>query len=825
MMDHQAAFAGVRVIDLSTCIAGPYATMFMADHGAEVVKIEAPGGDPYRSAPGFQVLNRGKRSVVLDITNEADARRVLGLIGSADIFVTDLDQYRIRQFGLSYPAARAMRPDLLYLSLAPYGEQGPLVGRPWSPALVAAAGGVMDGQASYGGQPVMPVIPAASYGTGVLAAATLAAALYARVRTGQGRMLHVSELAGALAMQIGTVTADLAPDSQVQLPLLGPRGPVPPYALFQAGDGRWFFLACGTRDFFDRMLVAIGHPEQAADPRLKHAPWGLTTQDAYDALMPLLEETFSSQPLEHWLALFADADVPAQPVQSRDEFFNSALVRENDLRTSLDHPQLGAVEMMSVPLTIEGATGRAARRAPLLGEHTAEVLGALPATDIPAVLPEVSGREEPRTLPPLLDGVQVLDLAAYIAGPVASRHLAMLGAAVLKVEPPMGDPFRVLALGFQGWNLGKRSIAVNLQHERGVAIFNQLLERADVVVENYRPGVAARLGVDADRLRALRPGLVYASSSGFGDAERHRDRPAFDPLLQALSGAMQAQGGDGEPVYVTIALHDVMTPLLTAFGVCTALYLRERDAERRGREVRTSLAAAALAVQAGEFVHYVGAPAPATGGRDYAGPSAGERAYLTSTGHWLLVEAATAEQRKALANVIAGGAFGVVGGVDAEALASAADGPTAVALAEVFRGGSFTEWVRALDAARVPYMEVTRRRQLLRADAVRANHLVAARHHPIWGQVTTAGMLVEDRGAPPRDLPRAPMLGEQTLAVLEGLGYERIADYPGLVGSRAIGVPQVDLPPEELLGIVYPGGHGKNLPTPQLHFLFNLDVG
>ena len=646
----------------------------------------------------------------------------------------------------------------------------------------------------------------------------LAAALYARARGGPGRMLHVSELAGALAMQIGTVTADLVPDSQVQQPLLGPRGPVPPYALFQAGDDRWFFLACGTREFFDRLLVAIGRPELAADPRLTDAPWGLTTPEAYEALVPLLEATFRAQPLDYWLALFAEADVPAQPVQSRDDFFGSSLVGENHLRTQVDHPVLGRSDMMGVPLFIEDASGRVAGRAPLLGEHSDAVLGALAAADIPEKLPRVSGREGPRTEPPLLAGVQVLDLASYIAGPVASRHLAMLGAEVVKVEPPGGDPFRVLALGFQGWNLGKRSIGLNLQHDGGRAIFDQLVARADVLIENYRPGVAERLGMGTARLRALRPGLVHASTTGYGDAEAYRDRPAFDPLLQALSGAMQAQGGDGEPVYITIALQDVMTPLITAFGVCTALYLRARDAAGRGREVRTSLTAAALAVQAGEFVRYAGAPAPPVGGRDYAGPSAGERAYLTSTGHWVLVEATTEAQRAALAGVLGGG-------INAAALTEPATGPVAARVAERFRSRSYTEWVRELEAAHVPYMEITRRKQILRADPIRANHLVANRFHPIWGQVTTAGMLVEDRATPPRELPRAPMLGEHTLAILEELGYDRITDYPGLVGSRAIGVPELDSVPEELRGLIFPGGHGRNLPAPQLYFLFNLDVG
>lgn len=822
-----AALAGIRVLDTSTGIAGPYAAMFLADHGADVIKIEPPGGDPLRGQSGFYVFNRGKRSAVLDLEQAADVRRLLGLARHSDVFITDRPQATLRQIGLGYAVLHDLQPRLIYLAVTPFGERGPLVERPSSPGMVAAVSGIMSAQASYDGAPVMPVIPAASYGAGVLGAAAVAAGLYARERDGVGRMLEVSELAGGLAMQLGTVTSDLISDAQLQSPLLGPRGPVPPYALFEAARGEWFFLACGTHEFFDRMLVAIDRPELAADRRLAHAPWGLTTVESGEALTPVLEELFRTRPREHWIALFRDADVPAQPVWERDRFFDSALVAGAGLSATVEDHALGTVEMMGVPLRIASTPGRVAWPAPALGAHTEEVLGGVEAGEVPASIPQPSDAPT-APLPPLLDGVRALDLAGYIAGPATARHLALLGADVVKLEPPGGDPFRVLNLGFQGWNLGKRSIGVDLRSAGGTALLDRLVEGSDVLVEHFRPSARTRLGVDHERLAGINPALVHVSVSGYGETAAYRELPAFDPLLQALSGAMRAQGGDGEPVYSTVALTDVMTPLLATFGTCVALFRRARGravspGERTGEHVHVSLVGAALAAQAAEFVRYPGAPPPQLGGRDFAGPSAAQRSYRLSTGHTLLIEATTAAQRRELI-AIAGLTL------DPQALLQPADGAAAEALARALRGRQLSEVAPRLQQARIPFVEVTPRRGVFELDAARANRLVSRTHHPIWGQVAAAGRLVRDPASGEPPLRRAPMFSEHAVEILGELGFGVLParlppDYHRLVEQGVVAVPRVDLPPEEVRDRVYPAGFGAALPVRQLYMVFNMDVG
>lgn len=621
-------FAGIRILDLGSNIAAPYAAMFLADQGADVVKVEAPDGDPYRTDPGFQTINRNKRSAVVDPSV---------LLPAADLVFVD-------QPGQA-ATIRAAAPDAVIIAMPPWGERGPKVTDAVSRSTLHAATGIAWNQQAYGEVPVDIVVPIAAYGTGVLGALAGATGLLHRRSTGVAATYEVSQVAGAAAIQLGEFR--LAGDDEPRLAEspLGSKGRVPCYRLVQAGDGHWFFLACGTIRFYQRMLEVIGRPELIDDPLLANPPWGLMLNEAVERFTPILEEALATRPRDEWLDLFAAADVPAQPVRTREQFLTTTAVSANEMDVAVDHPELGRVDMMGLPVTVDGAVGAITRPAPLLGQHTDEVLAdwskpTAPTGDERGAAQQSDnagdrGQERP------LAGLRVIDLASFIAGPVVSRHLAMLGADVIKVEPPTGDSFRTIGALFHSWNHGKRSIALDLTTEAGRTDLHRLVAGADVVVENFRPGVSARLGCDRDTLRAVNPDLVFLSSPGYGRDATMADQPAFDPLVQAIGGFMAAQGGqstdgDGaEPVFLTVPIHDVMTPLIGAFGVVAGLWHREssavdpaagggRDADAadgRGRfqTVRTSLVQSTMAAQAAEFTRYAGRPEPELGGFDHPG--------------------------------------------------------------------------------------------------------------------------------------------------------------------------------------------------------------
>lgn len=599
-------YAGVRVVELASGIAGPYATRMLADHGADVVKVEPPEGDAYRSEPGFQTFNRNKRSVVV---SDAELNQ---LLATADVVVVDTPGQT--------EALRGSAPGAVILSMAPWGERGPKVDDPASDGLVSAATGIGWNQASYTEGPVDVVLPLASYGAGLLGALAIAAGLYAREQHEAAPTYEVSLVAGSAAMQCGDFWIPELPRERDGTAPLGSNGRMPVYRPFQAADGRWFFLACGTPAFYEKMVEAVGRPDLLDEERFPSPPWGLLDLEALAAITPIVEELFASKPRDEWLEILRAHDVPCQPIVSRDDFVHGELAAANDLLVEIDHPELGSVRMGAPPVVLGAARGEVRSAAPALGQHTAEVLAEK----------HRPGSGAGQGGPPLR-GVTAVDLSSFIAGPVITRHLAMLGADVVKVESPAGDAFRVMAYPFINWNQGKRSVILDLRSPEGQADLHRLAAQSDVVVENFRPGVVDRLACDEETLRSIRGDLVLVKSPGYGFSDEMAARPAFDPLLQALGGIMDAQGGEADPVFLTVPLHDVATPLIGAFGAVSALYHRARTGD--GQTVWTSLTHASTAVQAAELVRYDGRPPSRVGGFDHKGGDVG--AYLETDDGWV----------------------------------------------------------------------------------------------------------------------------------------------------------------------------------------------
>ncbi len=632
-------YAGIKVLELATGVAGPYAAMFLADNGADVVKLEPPEGDPYRADPGFQTIARNKRSIVLAAGGDGDGagagegdnqRRALA--AAADVIIVDRPGQAAE--------VRRLNPGAVIVAFPPWGERGPKRDDPWSPALLHAATGIAWNQQSYAEVPVDLVVPIVGYGTGVLGALAAAAGLLVRAERGAAPPYEVSQVAGAAALQLGESRPAGPPAERPGDSGLGSKGRVACYRLVEAGDGKWFFLACGTARFYHRMLDVIGRPDLADDPVLANPPWGLMFDEPIARLTPILDEIFATKPRDHWLAALAAADVPAQPVLTRAEFLRHSIVAANTMDVAVEHPELGPVGMMGLPVTLESAPGSIRRPAPLLDQHHAEILAdwlGRQATPAPTPRPAAADPTRP------LAGVRVIDLASFIAGPVISRHLAMLGAEVIKIEAPAGDPFRGIGPPFESWNQGKRSIICDLTTPEGQAVLHRLAAGADIVIENFRPGVAARLGADRERLAALNPRLIFLSSPGYGLDPDMAERPAFDPLVQALGGFMAAQGGiegsDGtavpgrEPVFLSVAVHDVVTPMIGAFGLAMALW--ERNRTGRAQMVRTSLAQSTMAMQAAEYTRYAGRAPTAGGGFDHPGPDDSHTWYEADSGGYV----------------------------------------------------------------------------------------------------------------------------------------------------------------------------------------------
>ena len=352
------ALDGVRVLDLTRYIPGPYCTRLLADLGADVIKIEEPPfGDPTRAVPPaagedsalHAALNRGKRSIAVNLRSETGAEVARRLAARADVLVEAFRPGVLARRGLGPDTLRAADPRLVYCSVSGYGQDGPLAGRAGHDVDYVALGGYLGGNRDAEGRPVLPTTQVADMTGGLLAAFGILAALQARERTGRGQLVDVSLLEGVLALMTVPAVRRLA-GGELPTELTGSHAC---YNVYRCRDGR--FLAVGALEpkFWEALCRTLGHPEKV--PR----QW--ESGQARRETLALFASTFASRDRDAWLRDFAEVEACVEPVLELDE--------------ALDQPQLRARGVLSCPVRLSETPAQAPGPAPALGQHTAEVLG------------------------------------------------------------------------------------------------------------------------------------------------------------------------------------------------------------------------------------------------------------------------------------------------------------------------------------------------------------------------------------------------------------------------------------------------------------------
>jgi crotonobetainyl-CoA:carnitine CoA-transferase CaiB-like acyl-CoA transferase len=760
------ALDGINLVEFDSNLGAAYAAMLLAENGARAIKVEPPGGSRDRGTPHFHVLNRSKRALELDLDDRASQNRVKELIRWADIVVTGFTAARLEQLNLDSESIRRLNPRAISLGVPPLGGRGPDSRFDANDDLVAARGGITGSQWARSGNPVALVFPASSYSAGVLAATAAVAALIARGVNGAGQAVEVSLLAGALSLHTGAILRH----EKMTSPYHGPQdplGPIPVYRLFEAADGKYLFAACGNATFWGKFAIAIERPDLVGDPRFENAPWGIAPEH-WQPLKDIIEPIIRTRPRDQWLSILREADVPSAPVLSRQEFIDHPQTRALGMRHEIDDPTLGRMIQMGLPVFLNDTPGEITGPAPRIGDDRP----ALQWLSEPAR--NISAKDDSRGAGrPPLDGVTVLDFASYIAGSYGPMILAQLGAKVIKIESLEGDSFRHFGFGFLGWNQGKHGLAVNLASDRGREIIHGLVDKADIVVENLRPGRMRKFGFDYESLAARNPRIIYMSVNAFGNRGPDHNQPGFDPLLQARSGVMAAQGGHhGHPVYLTCAICDYGAAMLSAFGCVLAL--RARELTGRGQFCETSLLQSAMAFQAGEFAFYAGRPDAENGDTEYRGRSALARAYRCRDGEWLFISLSDPSQWNALLAILPG----LPNSNWETAATETNEGALASALAEEFAKVDRVEALAALTNSAIPATRVNQIRELFDDPQVVENRLIAELPHSQWGRVMQTGLLTKFSVTPGTLERAAPLLGEHTDEILrEYLGYsaDRIA--------------------------------------------------
>ncbi|MCP4754955.1 MAG: CoA transferase, partial [Proteobacteria bacterium] len=343
-------------------------------------------------------------------------------------------------------------------------------------------------------------------------------------------------------------------------------------------------------------------------------------------------------------------------------------------------------------------------------------------------------------------------------------------AEVVKIEPPDGDPWRVMGAGFAGVNRGKRSLVVDLKKEAGKRIAHELIARSDILVENARWGVLHRLGMDYETVEKINPDIIYLSILSYGPTGPLSDLPGYDPLLQARSGQSVAQGGLGKPpVFHLVAINDMAAPMLGAYGVALGLLARKKTG--KGQNVRTSLANAAAAMQAHQFIDYDGVDYQDLGDTDLLGINATHRHYKTLDGRWLFILCPNEGHWQHLC--------GELGLADLPAdprfrtrdSRLKNDEALVEILAGSFKSKTLAEWMAILPQADIPVATGNDYPESPKEAHLQENSIFDERDHPEFGRVMQVGLMPrfsEISGVIQR---HAPLFGEHTEEVLSELGY------------------------------------------------------
>ncbi|MBW0101214.1 CoA transferase [Pseudonocardia sp. KRD291] len=738
---------GVRIVDLTTGLAGPFATRVLAEAGADVVKVEPPGGDPARDErpAGFATWNRSKRSVILDLDTQDGRDALENLLGRADVLAHDLPHARARALGLDPDSVATRLPDVLVATVPSYPAGHPLQDLGASDAMVQAAQGFMDEQQGHRDGPVYIRMPFPSWCAGYLLATGIVARLVQRARHGVVLPVATSVFQGGLApAALYWQRWERLPPSLTRhtLPKIWPDAAL---SIFGCSDGRYVQLAGAVGGWIESppVLEALALADLVDLSEVGVTPQNWETWDA----------VFRARSSRWWLDALNDADVPCVLVHELGECFTDEQALGNDYVVEVDDPVIGPALQAAAPV----ATTPAARvPAPVLGTSTVdEVLAGWTAREPAGYVSPPTGDPRP------LAGLRVLDFGSVVAGPFGAQCLGDLGADVVKVEPLAGDRGRGLTQ-FAGCHRAKRSLAIDLKAPVAREVLERLVRSSDVVLHNMRLGPAARLGLDGPGLAATNPDIVFSHVSAYGPRGPMATFPGYDPTAQAMTGWEHANAGVGRtPTWLRNSVFDVQAGLAGALGALLGLHRRATTGTPG--EAATSLLAVginaasevAVALPARTVTPYPVLSADQTGLDDT------HRLYQLADG-WILVDAGDQEQTRAFRELL-----GPDAGRPAEALSVRSVQETLTDLEDA--GVAATSvGLDQLDA----FMESPVHRELglsrcLRTRGFGAIDLVAG----FWSL-----------GAAPEG-ESVPDLGEHSREVLAELGYDAAALEPLVDGG------------------------------------------
>lgn len=778
------ALEGIRILDLTWGIAGPVAAWLLAEQGADVVKVEPPGGDPYRAHPGSAVWHRSRRSVELDLRHPSGVDHLLGLVDGADVLIEAHAPAAMTEFGVGPDALLERNPCLVVCSIPAYPRGHRAAGRPGYDALVQARSGQQHEQPGWRPGPVHLHFPAPSMGACFLAAAGVLAALVDRERTGRGQVVETSLLDGVhvYTTQIWQEHERPGPGFRSIMHKSYPPG-IHQGSIYECASGQWIHAATMNGRTPTRTLEEVLGLD-AVDPVALYAdPLARAEHDAR------LRSAFRGRARSELVAEMHAAGLGAEAIVPMDEAFEHPQLSANGMVADVVDPELGATTQVGVPIHLLDTPGSIRGPRPRVGADTESVLSSGTASS-----PVASSAGEPDRRGPLA-GVRVLDIGQFLAGPFGPMVLADLGADVIKVEPLRGDSMRMAAMPFIGCQRNKRGVAVDLKTDEGREVLLRLAENADVVHHNMTKGTAERLGIGYDVLRERNPALVHCNTYAYGPDGPLSDFGGLDPLYQAATGLEYEAGPvhvGNPPSYLRFGMTDTANALLSVVAVLTALLHQRRTGA--GQDLWTSLLDGAAVFSSDVFLCHDGdAPRRPRLDAGQYGTSPCYRLYEAQDG-WVQVAAVGDGDWERLCRSLGLDDLGDDPRARTHDDRAARRGEIEPALEAVFRTRTAVSWVHLLDAAGVPAEvavdTVDGSLALHDGDLERLGSVVDT-EHPRIGRIRQFGRFVRFSASELAPQRPPPMVGEHTREVLAEHGFST-PEVDALFAAGVVSEPTSD---------------------------------
>lgn len=624
-----SALSHLRILELSNGVTGEYCGKLLADFGAEILKVELPGtgsdtrrrgpfaaaGDTPEGSGLFAYLNTNKRSVCLDITTPRGQEALHTLIEGVDVIVDDHPGGYLESLGIGPADIRARYPRLIVCAITPFGYDAPAtMQKAYSLNVFHSSGwGYHSPSEPDLGKP--PLKGAGrfhiDYESGLSAALALVAAVHWKGSSGRGQFIDVSQQQSMASLSdyvLGQMVAGTM-EVSTRRQAFDLRGPA---TFFQCLDG-YVYLWMSEPGHWNGLRTLLGEPTWMLEFPERWLELHLT-EERIQRCRAHIGQWMKGQ---HKLEVATRAQklgVPIVPVNTAKDLFESEQLQFRGFFAQIEHPTLGRLRYPTVPYRLSATPARINRPAPLLGEHTDQILGEAAAVEARAVesagataAPSTPGQHQAGPL----QGVRVLELTKIWAGPYTGKLLALLGAEVIRVESYDSlDATRRYGVkdindapGFQAINPGKYSVQLNVRTEEGRHLVKDLVKVSDIFVENLRPGAAGRLGLGYDVLRSLRPDIVAVSMSMYGHEGPLSYQTGYAPCFSALAGVCHLVGYEGgPPQLLNIRYGDSSYGTAAAFAAIVALCHRQLTG--RGQFVDVSAVESLAAMLGDSFMEY-----------------------------------------------------------------------------------------------------------------------------------------------------------------------------------------------------------------------------